>query len=115
MKKNKTDVFAAIGDPTRRKILFLLAAGALNVHVLAGNFAISRPAISKHVKALQEAGLVSVEERGREHFCSLDINGFNEIRDWLDFYDRFWKNNLNKLGKLLNERSLLKNKKNKKP
>jgi len=108
VKKYKTDVFAAIGDPTRRQILFLLTAGALNVHVLASNFTVSRPAISKHVKALEEAGLVSIEEKGRERFCSLDATGFHEIRNWLEFYEQFWKNNLERLGKLLKEQSHLK-------
>ncbi len=105
MKKTKTDVFAAIGDPTRRKILYLLTAGSLSISMLANNFSVSRPAVSKHVKALEEAGLISIEENGRERYCSLDASGFNEIRDWLDFYEQFWQNNMRKLGKLLNKQS----------
>ncbi len=105
MKKNKPDVFAAIGDPTRRKILLLLAARALSINMLAGNFDVSRPAISKHIKALAIAKLISIEDKGRERFCSLERAGFDEIKDWLSFYDQFWKNKLSDLGDLLKVRS----------
>jgi DNA-binding transcriptional ArsR family regulator len=114
MKNKTTDVFSAIGDPTRRQILFLLAAGAMNVHLIAGNFPVSRPAISKHVKVLEEAGLIKVQDKGRERSCTLHPAGFNEIKNWLDFYDKFWNNNLERLGKLLKHRSKPKNNKNKK-
>lgn len=115
MTRQKADVFAAISDPTRRHILFLLAAGSLNIHLLAGNFDISRPAVSKHIKILEEAGLVSIEEKGRKRYCSLDQAGFGEIRDWLAFYDQFWTNNLSRLGRLLKEKNKPKNNKHKKP
>jgi DNA-binding transcriptional ArsR family regulator len=101
MKKVKTDVFAAIGDPSRRKILFLLTAGSLSINMLADNFTVSRPAISKHIKALQEAGLIAIEEKGRERFCSLDAAGFSEIRNWLEFYEDFWKQRMDRFGSLL--------------
>lgn len=108
MKKRKRDAFEAIGDPTRRQILMLLTAGALNMQVLAGHFSVSRPAISKHVKVLEEAALVSVEERGRERYCSLNEEGFNEIRDWLAFYDKFWRSRLGRLGVLLKKKAISK-------
>jgi DNA-binding transcriptional ArsR family regulator len=104
-KKPKVDVFAAIGDPTRRQILFLLTAGALSINALAENFNISRPAVSKHVKTLEEAGLISIEDKGRERYCGLHPAGFGEIRDWLDFYEKFWHSKLHRLGKLLNKQS----------
>jgi DNA-binding transcriptional ArsR family regulator len=111
MKKPTADVFAAIGDPTRRQILSLLTAGALSIQGLAGNFDVSRPAVSKHIKLLEEAGLISVEDRGRERWCTLDPTGFNEIRDWLKFYDRFWTSKLKRLGKLLKKQTTHKKKK----
>ncbi|MES2680857.1 MAG: metalloregulator ArsR/SmtB family transcription factor [Bacteroidota bacterium] len=101
MKKPKTDVFTAIGDPTRRKILLLLTAGSLSINMLADNFTVSRPAVSKHIKALQEAGLIAIEENGRERYCSLDAAGFSEIRNWLDFYENFWAQRMDRFGSLL--------------
>ena len=109
MKRQKTDVFAAIGDPTRRQILLLLTAGALSINALADNFPISRPAVSKHIKALEEAGLVSITDLGRERYCGLNPAGFGEIRNWLDFYEQFWTANLERLGTVLQQQSQLKN------
>ncbi len=99
----KPDVFAAVADPTRRQILMLLTAGALSINMLAENFQISRPAVSKHIKMLNQAGLISISDTGRERFCTLDAKGFNEIRDWLEFYEQFWKNKLAKLGHVLDK------------
>lgn len=109
MKKNKPDVFAAIGDHNRREILFYLTAGDLSVNSLAGKFKISRPAVSKHLKLLEAAGLISVTDKGRERICALDEKGFSEIKDWLSFYDKFWTKKLTSLENLLKERT--KNKK----
>jgi DNA-binding transcriptional ArsR family regulator len=97
----KYDVFAAIGDPTRRQILMLLAAGSMSINTLAQNFEISRPAISRHVKLLEQAGLIAIDENGRERYCKLEPTGFNEVRDWLAFYDRFWNEKLSELGNII--------------
>ena len=113
MKKKKPDVFAALGDPSRRQILYLLTAGALNIQVLAANFTVSRPAISKHVKILEQAGLVKIQETGRERICTLHQSGFNEIRNWLQLYEQFWNHRLHRLGKLLKERNKSTHKKTK--
>lgn len=102
--KNKPDVFAAIGDPTRRHILFLLTTGALSVNMLAQNFDISRPAVSKHIKMLEETGLITIEDAGRERLCALNAVGFREVHDWLTFYEQFWNSKLKKLGDLLNKK-----------
>jgi DNA-binding transcriptional ArsR family regulator len=107
------DVFAAIGDPTRRQILMLLTAGALSINTLAENFNISRPAVSKHIKLLQQTGLIAINDIGRERFCTLDATGFNEIRDWLEFYEQFWNNKLTKLGQILDENFSTSSQKNK--
>lgn len=108
----KPDVFAAIGDPTRRQILVLLTAGSLSINMLASHFPVSRPAISKHIKSLEMAGLVSITEMGRERFCALDPTGFNEIRDWLAFYEKFWTDKMDNFTKVLdNETQKFKNKK----
>lgn len=104
------DIFAAIGDPTRRQILMMLTAGALSINVIADHFDISRPAVSKHVKALHGARLISIEDVGRERYCSLDPTGFNEIRDWLGFYERFWNDKLARLGTVIDNYANTKNK-----
>jgi DNA-binding transcriptional ArsR family regulator len=104
-QKNETNVFMAIADPTRRAILTLLTGGAMTVNALAGNFDISRPAVSKHIKILEEANLVHIDESGRERHCTLNREGFEEIKDWLAFYEVFWKSKLAKLGELLDERA----------
>ena len=103
--QTRPDVFAAIGDPTRRQILFLLTAGALSVNTLAQNFDISRPAVSKHIKTLEETGLIHIADSGRERLCTLNPAGFQEIRDWLAFYEQFWQNSLKKLGDLLDRKA----------
>ena len=104
-------VFVALADPTRRQILLLLTTGVMSINMLADNFAISRPAVSKHIKLLEQAGLVAINDTGRERYCSLDATGFNEVRDWLAFYDQFWTKNLGRLGEVLDKHVNSKNKK----
>ncbi|MFT3794165.1 ArsR/SmtB family transcription factor [Flavobacterium sp.] len=101
MENTKPDVFAAIGDPTRRQILFLLTAGSLSINALAAHFPVSRPAISKHIKSLEQANLVSITSMGRERFCALDPAGFVEVRDWLAFYEQFWTDKMAHFAKVL--------------
>ena len=107
----KPDVFAAIGDPTRRQILLLLTSGAMSVNMLAANFDMSRPAVSKHIKTLEQTKLISITDSGRERYCTLNPNGFSEVRDWLEFYEQFWKQKLKNLGELLNKTHNKKHKK----
>ena len=79
-----TDPFRAIADPTRRKIVSLLASGPLPVRLIAGRFpGISRPAVSKHLRLLREAGVVSEERSGRERFYRLENGKLAPALDWL--------------------------------
>ena len=83
-------IFAALADPTRRAILARLAAGPATVTELAGPFPMSGPAVSKHLKVLERAGLI---ERGREaqwRPCTLDAAPLREVAEWADGYRRFW-------------------------
>lgn len=96
------DPFQVIADPSRRAMLLLLSGENMTINALAGNFEISRPAVSKHVKALHEAGFITILEQGRERFCMLNPDGFDEIRDWLSYYDRFWATKLKNLEKVMN-------------
>ncbi len=98
------DVFQVIGDPSRRKMLLLLFAGSLTINNLAENFDMSRPAVSKHVKILETAGFISIQDIGRERYCTLKKDGFEELRDWLSYFDKFWQTKLKKLDDLLNKK-----------
>lgn len=99
------DPFQAIADPGRREILFLLSREKLSMNALAENFDISRPAVSKHVKILHEAGLITITEQGRERYCELHQEGFQELKEWLDYYDQFWHKKLQNLTNVLNKRA----------
>jgi DNA-binding transcriptional ArsR family regulator len=99
------DPFQAIADPSRREILMLLTKDKLSINSLAGNFDMSRPAVSKHVKVLCEAGLILIKDHGRERYCELKPDGFDDIKNWLIFFDQFWKEKLQNLENLLNQRS----------
>jgi len=103
--RNVLDAFQAIADPSRREILMLLSKDKLSINALAGNFDMSRPAVSKHVKVLYEAGLILIKDQGRERYCELREEGFDEIKQWLVYFDQFWKGKLQNLENLLNQRT----------
>lgn len=105
MPNQTLDTFQVIADPSRRQILHLLSEDSLTINDLAGNFDMSRPAVSKHVKALHQAGFIDIENIGRERYCILKQDGFNELRDWIDYFDAFWAEKLKTLETLLNEKS----------
>ena len=93
-----TVVFQALADPTRRAILNRLAEGEATVGVLAKPFAISPPAISRHLKVLREASLITNERRGKERVCRLNGEALAPAQDWLDFSHRFWGGSLDRLA-----------------
>jgi len=94
-------VFHALGDATRRQMLRNLAAGERTVTELAEPFDMSLAAASKHIKALEGAGLIRREVRGRTHVCRLDAAPMSEANEWLRFYERFWNARLDELERLL--------------
>jgi DNA-binding transcriptional ArsR family regulator len=94
-------VFHALGDPTRRRMLRTLADGERTVSQLAEPFSISLAAASKHIKALENAGLIRREVRGRTHICRLEPGPLASAHEWLDFYERFWTARLDVLERLL--------------
>jgi len=83
------DAFQVIGDPSRRKMLMLLSEDTLTINSLADNFDMSRPAVSKHVKILHNAGFISIRDIGRERYCTLKKDGFEELRAWISYFDKF--------------------------
>ena len=98
------DVFQVIGDPSRRKMLMLLSTDSMTINSLADNFDMSRPAVSKHVKILYNAGFISIQDVGRERYCTLQKDGFDELQKWLQYFDQFWASRLKKLETLLNNK-----------
>ena len=93
--------FSALADPTRRAILARLAQGEATVNQLADPFAISLPAVSRHLKVLEGAGLIS---RGREaqwRPCRLEPESLKAVDDWLSFYRRFWEQSLDRMATYL--------------
>ncbi len=94
-------VFHALGDATRRRMLRELADGERTVSQLAQPFAISLAAASKHIKALETAGLIRREVQGRTHMCRLDPGPLASAQAWLSFYERFWTGRLDVLEGLL--------------
>ncbi len=86
----RRDVFQAIADPTRRAIIQMIAREPLHVNAVAEKFAISRPAISKHVKILTECGLIIIKQVGRERVCEARLNKLNEVSEWVEQYRQFW-------------------------
>ena len=105
MSPNKArDVFDAIADPTRRRIIQLLAeAGELALHELTPHFPMGRTAVSKHLAVLKEAGLVADRKVGRETIFRLNAAPLQEVQDWVAFYSRFWSANVERLNRLLEE------------
>lgn len=96
-------VFHALGDATRRHMLRELSQGERTVSQLAEPFDMSLAAASKHIKALENAGLIHREVRGRTHFCQLAAAPLAGAHDWLSFYERFWTDRLDALERLLRE------------
>src|SRR5438552_4364521 len=96
-----SNTFAALADPTRRAILSRLASGEVSVTELAAPFAMSLPAVSKHLKVLERAGLIA---RGREaqwRPCRLEAGPLKDVADWVDRYRRFWDESLDRLDDYL--------------
>ncbi|GJM23762.1 MAG: transcriptional regulator [Phycisphaerae bacterium] len=85
-------VFGALSDATRRGILEMLSRGATNVRTLAAPFNMSQPAISKHLRVLEAAGLIRREKIGREHLISVESKAVEQAHDWIAHYTKVWKN-----------------------
>jgi len=99
------DAFQVIADPSRRQMLMMLSKDSMTINSLAENFAMSRPAVSKHVKILYTAGFISIKDIGRERHCILKQDGFNELQEFINYFDRFWTSRLKKLENILNNKS----------
>jgi len=97
----RRDAFHAIADPTRREIINIIASQSLNLNAVAENFEISRPAISKHIKILEECGLIIIKQQGRERYCEANLKSLREVSKWIDQYRMFWTKKLDALENFL--------------
>jgi DNA-binding transcriptional ArsR family regulator len=95
--------FAALADPTRRAILARLAQGEASVNELAGPFDMSQPAISKHIKVLETAGLITRTREAQKRPCRIAAKPLAEATEWLERYRRLWEGNFQRLDDLLEE------------
>lgn len=96
-------VFQALSDPTRRGMLARLADGATNVSTLAEPYEMSQPAISKHIRVLERAGLIRRTRRGREHHIKVDPRPLDEARSWIALYARHWQRQFDAVEEYLQE------------
>jgi DNA-binding transcriptional ArsR family regulator len=102
-RRQRDLVFKAIADPTRREILGLLTGGRHTVGEIAGNFRTSRPAISKHLRVLRAAGLVSTRKKGAASLCELNGRPLRVVNEWLRDYEAFWDESLRNLKRYVEE------------
>jgi DNA-binding transcriptional ArsR family regulator len=98
-----TDTFSALADPTRRAMLARLALGEASVNELAEPFSLSQPAISKHIKVLERAGLISRSRAAQRRPCKLEAARLKEVADWIEHYRRFWTESFDRLDDYLRE------------
>lgn len=98
-------VFGALSDPTRRRIVERLSHRPLTVGEIAAEFSISQPAVSKHVRVLEESGLLKREIVGRVHHCTISPAAMESASKWLDKHRAYWNASLDRLDALLANRS----------
>lgn len=101
--ETRRDVFQAIADPTRREIIDLLAQHPLNLNAIAEHFDITRPAISNHIKILNECGIIVIEQVGRERICKIQSDHLKQVADWIGKYEDLWKQKIESFEKYLNQ------------
>ena len=99
------DAFQVIADPSRRQMMMMLSKDSMTINSLAEKFDMSRPAVSKHLKIMYNAGFISVKTIGRERYCTLKQEGFDEVQGFINYFDTFWTSKLRKLEKILNNKA----------
>lgn len=98
-----SSIFAALADPTRRAILSRLSGGEASVQELAEPFDMTLPAVSKHLKVLEHAGLIARGRKAQWRPCRLDASPLSDAADWIDHYRKFWEESLDRLDDYLKE------------
>ncbi len=97
MRKQIDSIFNALADSSRRKILTMLIDKEMRVNEIAGHFKFSRPAVSKHLRILQESKLVIPRREGRERFYRVNPKPLKEVNKWLEYFEKFWDDKLTSL------------------
>ncbi len=95
MQNHTLNVFQVIADSSRRQMLVILSKDSMNINSLAENFGMSRPAVSQHIKILCNAGFISIKDIGRERHCILKRDGFNQLQEFIDYFDNVWRAQIN--------------------
>lgn len=106
MQDKITKLFKAIADPTRRDIFhaLVIATSALSITQISNQFDMTRQGVTKHIKTLEEAGLVDIVSQGRERFCNANPKELQEVTKWLKFYEKFWDDKLDSLEDYLDSK-----------
>lgn len=99
----RRDVFQAIADPVRRDIIQLVSTRSLSVNEVAEEFEISRPAISKHLKILNECGIIEINKKGRERFCVIQPKNLLPAFLWIEQYQKLWEDKIDSFENYLIE------------
>ncbi|MBT1700458.1 winged helix-turn-helix domain-containing protein [Fulvivirgaceae bacterium PWU4] len=99
--ETRRDVFQAIADPTRREIIDLLAQQSMNLNAIAEHFDITRPAVSNHIRILNECGIIHIEQVGRERFCKIQPDRLKQVSDWIGKYEDLWVEKIESFEKYL--------------
>lgn len=99
----RRDIFQAIADPIRREIIEILSEEALTINEVANHFDISRPAISKHVKILNECGLLEIKSEGRERYCQIKPSELIPAFVWINQYRKLWEDRIDSFEEYLIE------------
>jgi DNA-binding transcriptional ArsR family regulator len=97
----RRDVYQAIADPTRRAIINMLATESQNVNSIAEKFDVTRQAISLHIKILEESGLITVTQLGRDRICEVQLGQLSEVSSWIDQYKEHWEAKLDAMESYL--------------
>lgn len=107
MQDKITRLFKAVADPTRRDIFhaLVIATSALSITQISNQFEMSRQGVTKHIKTLEDAGLVYIDSQGRERFCKANAKPLKELNKWIQFYGQFWDDSLDNLGNYLDNKS----------
>ena len=101
--KTRRDVYQAIADPTRRAIIHMVAGQPHNMKSITEKFEMSQQAISLHVKVLQDCGLVTIRQQGRECWCEARLDRLEEVAAWVAQYRQFWEQKLDNLETYLDK------------
>ncbi len=106
MQDKITKLFKAIANPTSRDIFhaLVIATSALSITQISNQFEMTRQGVTKHIKTLEESGLINIHKQGRERFCNANPKELQEVNKWMKFYEQFWDDKLGSLGNYLDNK-----------